>query len=104
MYRRPPRATLTDTLFPYTTLVRSRQDEIDLFRSVTVVGIAHLRRKQGCSDREIVPVFQPSRPDEQGVRVPLRPVVAGEGTARRAGHPGERRLQRREGKIGRAHV
>src|SRR3546814_17506428 len=23
MYRRPPRSTLTDTLFPYTTLVRS---------------------------------------------------------------------------------
>src|SRR3546814_15811421 len=26
MIRRPPRATLTDTLFPYTTLVRSRND------------------------------------------------------------------------------
>src|SRR3546814_19102966 len=26
MIRRPPRSTLTDTLFPYTTLVRSRGD------------------------------------------------------------------------------
>src|SRR3546814_7688591 len=27
MIRRPPRSTRTDTLFPYTTLVRSRRDE-----------------------------------------------------------------------------
>src|SRR3546814_5999509 len=27
MIRRPPRSTRTDTLFPYTTLFRSRQDE-----------------------------------------------------------------------------
>src|SRR3546814_17852114 len=26
MIRRPPRSTLTDTLFPYTTLFRSRED------------------------------------------------------------------------------
>src|SRR3546814_11141721 len=31
MIRRPPRSTRTDTLFPYTTLVRSRrQEQIDL--------------------------------------------------------------------------
>src|SRR3546814_6878570 len=29
MIRRPPRSTRTDTLFPYTTLFRSRQDERD---------------------------------------------------------------------------
>src|SRR3546814_13074431 len=28
MIRRPPRATRTDTLFPYTTLFRSRKDEV----------------------------------------------------------------------------
>src|SRR3546814_2623692 len=30
MIRRPPRATRTDTLFPYTTLFRSREDHGDL--------------------------------------------------------------------------
>src|SRR3546814_10587726 len=29
MIRRPPRSTRTDTLFPYTTLFRSRADRID---------------------------------------------------------------------------
>src|SRR3546814_7989806 len=29
MIRRPPRSTRTDTLFPYTTLFRSQQDEDD---------------------------------------------------------------------------
>src|SRR3546814_16686611 len=41
MIRRPPRSTLTDTLFPYTTLVRS--DEIEL----------------GCTwFREFIPAFR----------------------------------------------
>src|SRR3546814_17168863 len=31
MIRRPPRSTLTDTLFPYTTLFRSRHDQSDRF-------------------------------------------------------------------------
>src|SRR3546814_10462211 len=30
MIRRPPRSTRTDTLFPYTTLFRSVQDDADL--------------------------------------------------------------------------
>src|SRR3546814_1632906 len=30
MLRRPPRSTRTDTLFPYTTLFRSRRDRHDL--------------------------------------------------------------------------
>src|SRR3546814_8129117 len=35
MNRRPPRSTRTDTLFPYTTLVRSRWEErIKNFRSI----------------------------------------------------------------------
>src|SRR3546814_3122314 len=29
MSRRPPRSTRTDTLFPYTTLFRSRRDRLD---------------------------------------------------------------------------
>src|SRR3546814_2423795 len=31
MLRRPPRSTRTDTLFPYTTLVRSYDDALDAF-------------------------------------------------------------------------
>src|SRR3546814_15603904 len=41
MIRRPPRSTRTDTLFPYTTLFRSRREH----REVEVVLI--LRRKLG---------------------------------------------------------
>src|SRR3546814_13129575 len=37
-----------------------RQDEIDLFRSVPLVGIAHMRAMQGGSDRSIVSAFLPS--------------------------------------------
>src|SRR3546814_2313003 len=32
MIRRPPRSTRTDTLFPYTTLFRSLQDNLDIGR------------------------------------------------------------------------
>src|SRR3546814_4497359 len=32
MIRRPPRSTRTDTLFPYTTLFRSRRDSGSIFR------------------------------------------------------------------------
>src|SRR3546814_8531755 len=31
MIRRPPRSTRTDTLFPYTTLFRSKQDDFNVF-------------------------------------------------------------------------
>src|SRR3546814_10440163 len=38
MIRRPPRSTRTDTLFPYTTLFRSRAGEVDRGQFVTIVG------------------------------------------------------------------
>src|SRR3546814_6556652 len=38
MIRRPPRSTRTDTLFPYTTLFRSRLHEAGLHRVTTVTG------------------------------------------------------------------
>src|SRR3546814_1879972 len=38
MIRRPPRSTRTDTLFPYTTLVRSRDAALDAARSR---GVGH---------------------------------------------------------------
>src|SRR3546814_15532988 len=41
MLRRPPRTTRTDTLFPYTTLVRSPRN----------AGSRHLRRRGGDRDR-----------------------------------------------------
>src|SRR3546814_7036523 len=37
MIRRPPRSTRTDTLFPYTTLFRSREVEIE-----HIFGVAHI--------------------------------------------------------------
>src|SRR3546814_7003303 len=38
MIRRPPRATRTDTLFPYTTLVRSLAAEVDDFQRLQLIG------------------------------------------------------------------
>src|SRR3546814_18306517 len=38
MLRRPPRSTRTDTLFPYTTLFRSRPIRVDLSRPIAWDG------------------------------------------------------------------
>src|SRR3546814_5738118 len=35
MIRRPPRSTRTDTLFPYTTLFRSRTDKANKYQGIT---------------------------------------------------------------------
>src|SRR3546814_4337374 len=43
MIRRPPRSTRTDTLFPYTTLFRSRRREID--RAVGEFAVILVRRQ-----------------------------------------------------------
>src|SRR3546814_2520559 len=43
MIRRPPRSTRTDTLFPYTTLFRSLEDELEI--------AARHRRTQGADPR-----------------------------------------------------
>src|SRR3546814_8933109 len=42
MIRRPPRSTRTDTLFPYTTLFRSRRTPSEIGRVVLTVGEARL--------------------------------------------------------------
>src|SRR3546814_17310824 len=48
MRRRPPRSTRTDTLFPYTTLVRSgRQDDVGASKPIEQ---AHCSDGGGCSD------------------------------------------------------
>src|SRR3546814_15309338 len=44
MIRRPPRSTLTDTLFPYTTLFRSDVDPAD------PLGLGDLDAEAGASD------------------------------------------------------
>src|SRR3546814_12353921 len=63
MIRRPPRSTRTDTLFPYTTLFRSRQRArraqrlerqphavLDLFHHRIGVGLAHARSEEHTSE------------------------------------------------------
>src|SRR3546814_17388034 len=42
MIRRPPRSTRTDTLFPYTTLFRSKADD-DFAKSLGLEGVDQLR-------------------------------------------------------------
>src|SRR3546814_5704448 len=50
MIRRPPRSTLTDTLFPYTTLFRSGAGE-----QVSVVHAARIERIGQCADHVLLP-------------------------------------------------
>src|SRR3546814_15831458 len=50
MIRRPPRSTRTDTLFPYTTLFRSRADDFDVQHShVALLRLAMARLAPGGS-------------------------------------------------------
>src|SRR3546814_2952047 len=42
MIRRPPRSTRTDTLFPYTTLFRSREHPMEQRLSLVTLGVADL--------------------------------------------------------------
>src|SRR3546814_9754164 len=44
MIRRPPRSTLTDTLFPYTTLFRSRADDRQIARRIAKAILLLVRR------------------------------------------------------------
>src|SRR3546814_15295951 len=72
MIRRPPRSTLTDTLFPYTTLFRSADED----------GVGHLRDAGRRADA-VDPVGHPASPE--------RADDAGD-PEHRAGHPGRLRL------------
>src|SRR3546814_18086612 len=57
MLRRPPRSTRTDTLFPYTTLFRSRSAGAELTEQYQhllwddLEGVGHARRARTISDR-----------------------------------------------------
>src|SRR3546814_1935742 len=49
MIRRPPRATRTDTLFPYTTLFRSDSDDTEISGDRTIRYHATFQTKQSYS-------------------------------------------------------
>src|SRR3546814_2244951 len=70
MIRRPPRSTRTDTLFPYTTLFRSRQPE--------------KRHAPGAAGHDRLPVG--GRPVERGARGPADDGCAQPGEAAGARH------------------
>src|SRR3546814_19473608 len=84
MIRRPPRSTRTDTLFPYTTLFRSRprgapQDDIGPDMRVNLVigegrpPLIARRLEQGCGDRD--------RAEQAGVAPAAHPPHAAVGRA-----------------------
>src|SRR3546814_8642049 len=58
MIRRPPRSTRTDTLFPYTTLFRSAEDEF------CVAGITSLRKRDASDTVEVTRVSAQRRSEE----------------------------------------
>src|SRR3546814_4794600 len=86
MIRRPPRSTRTDTLFPYTTLFRSRHRPPDTSPSEPMwpagLGCMHLAR--GGSHGSVVPDFSRQRgdrfPDTDGAH--HRPLVPRTGDLR----------------------
>src|SRR3546814_9419142 len=50
----PPISTLTDTLFPYTTLFRSESDEFPVHKGPTRARVGHFRRQGGsCGFRRL---------------------------------------------------
>src|SRR3546814_2836013 len=57
MIRRPPRSTRTDTLFPYTTLFRSRSPARALHLLQPAIGVAHsgLGGRRGHRNRRALP-------------------------------------------------
>src|SRR3546814_21009410 len=74
MKRRPPRSTRTDTLFPYTTLFRSRQFQ----RQAEQVALRGLKKKavrvvgRGGADAQVVVVAAPQLHafEEAGLELP----------------------------------
>src|SRR3546814_4016705 len=67
MIRRPPRSTRTDTLFPYTTLFRSRRRErLDRVELEVVDDVAHHELPGGSAPRgppTRLPAIPPPTPD-----------------------------------------
>src|SRR3546814_6123060 len=100
MLRRPPRSTRTDTLFPYTTLFRSRTIGRDFRRllpvsvriGIEVVARLHARVHRGLVDAEL-------GAESIGGRRLVLAARAGDGPGQRGGGG-----QEDDEKIGRAHV
>src|SRR3546814_6095559 len=126
MIRRPPRSTRTDTLFPYTTLFRSRSEndylyEIDVAHPLTIVDMrSGGARAPGRTHRQVPAGSRGARlalpsghghyvgnwqgkskhgPDSTGGPL-YRHAVAGD----RRVHRGRQRHWRLADEIGRAHV
>src|SRR3546814_5506431 len=69
MIRRPPRSTRTDTLFPYTTLFRSRQGWLVMLRADDIVvryGTTEVLKgpSLAVAPGEVVAVLGPNRSEE----------------------------------------
>src|SRR3546814_12777631 len=113
MIRRPPRSTRTDTLFPYTTLFRSRKDEggaepaIVVARARQQILAREAEREPGAElfDRRAIdrarqrPQYPAVAIDEHG-DVERDPVAAGRSARRPAEGPARRSGERREGEGG----
>src|SRR3546814_17051675 len=76
MARRPPDSCRTDTLFPHTTLFRSRFVAVDVDAAAKLSGLAAADVDGAAADLDIVPgrqhhptlaVLQGARPDDAGV-------------------------------------
>src|SRR3546814_20411910 len=70
MIRRPPRSTRTDTLFPYTTLFRSRAVGNSVGKSVRQRTLAGSRHEPGSTRRD--PASEPRLDPELGCRAAQR--------------------------------
>src|SRR3546814_16347481 len=84
MIRRPPRSTRTDTLFPYTTLFRSRARRRACVRAPAERRRARARRRRRQSARSRlalrklrVPIFNPGRPRLADLRHATAQLAAG---------------------------
>src|SRR3546814_12255126 len=75
MIRRPPRSTRTDTLFPYTTLFRSRRARL---RYHGGAGADARCRDAGAQARRHLPVQRPRRPAAVRLRHRRDPRIPGE--------------------------
>src|SRR3546814_7682485 len=61
MIRRPPRSTRTDTLFPYTTLFRSRFSDQRVVRSAIHIGMLPIRNEKKMTTGSLVSASQPGQ-------------------------------------------
>src|SRR3546814_3428989 len=74
MIRRPPKSTRTDTLFPYTTLFRSREPRMGLCRRRRGQGERRVARGGGGAPRAgVARLGSPERPRQRHAGMASRP-------------------------------